>query len=138
MIKGSHHTKEAKEKIREANKDNTNRLGKYHSKETKRKMSEARSREKCYKWKGGIKHDSEGYLHFKAPKKCKFSSMKNKDGYILIHRLVMAECLQRPLRPEEVVHHINGNITDNGRENLMLLKNKGEHNSLHKTKGGEK
>ena len=38
----------------------------------------------------------------------------------LQHRLVMAEMIGRPLRPEENVHHINGVKTDNRPANLEL------------------
>ena len=104
--------------------------GKRLSEETKIKMSKAQRMEKNHMWNGGTTIIN-GRLHFKVPEGCRFSSMKDHHGYVRMHRLVMAEYLQRPLREEEVVHHIDKNIKNNNIENLMLFASEGEHSSYH-------
>ncbi|WP_213005267.1 HNH endonuclease [Paractinoplanes toevensis] len=42
------------------------------------------------------------------------------NGRVLEHRLVMGRYLGRPMRPDETVHHINGDTGDNRIENLQL------------------
>lgn len=50
------------------------------------------------------------------------------------HRVVAEQKIGRPLRPGEVVHHINGDKRDNRPENLEVLGSQAEHVRLHFTK----
>ena len=76
-------------------------------------------------WKGG-RRTTYGYILIFAPKH-PFATQK----YVGEHRLVMEQYLGRYLRPEEIVHHINGIRNDNRIENLLLLNNMREHRQFH-------
>ena len=52
-------------------------------------------------------------------------------GYVYEHRLAVSAALGRPLKPKEVVHHINGKRDDNRLENLELISGNGKHTSDH-------
>lgn len=47
------------------------------------------------------------------------------------HRYIMEQHLQRELLPEEVVHHIDGNKTNNDINNLQLMNSISEHSKHH-------
>ena len=92
-------------------------------------------RELSPSWNGGRYTRQDGYVMVVAPDdhpyaRCTYESSDLK--YILEHRLVMEQHLGRYLLPEEVVHHIDNNCSNNIVENLMLFPNSATHSRHHK------
>lgn len=56
--------------------------------------------------------------------------LSGKGGYVKEHRKVVEDVLGRPLRTDEIIHHINVNRSDNRIENLTILS-KSEHSKVH-------
>lgn len=60
-------------------------------------------------WSGGRRPRSDGYIEVWTP-----------TGVRLEHQVVMEQAIGRPLRPGEVVHHIDENKANNTPNNLKL------------------
>jgi len=56
-----------------------------------------------------------------------YVEIKTKNGWMLEHRYVMGLKIGRPLRRSEIVHHIDGNPSNNKIENLVLCKSLRDH-----------
>lgn len=98
------------------------------TKETKRKMSLSRQNEKHWNWKGGRAIVHKGYVRIKDRK----HPFANCLGYVYEHRKIIEKHIRRFLQPQESVHHINKNRSDNRIENLMLFANEGLHSKYEK------
>ena len=90
-------------------------------------------------WKGGKTISAQGYVMVYAPDHHSCASRNehraarendrsyNRKKYVQEHRLVMEAHLGRYLVENEVVHHKNGEKTDNRIQNLELCSSNGSH-----------
>lgn len=74
-------------------------------------------------WKGGRWKDERGYI--------RIPTVPGSDAYVYEHRLIMERIIGRKLKKQEIVHHINGDKSDNKKRNLSLLPNEKSHRCLH-------
>jgi len=70
-----------------------------------------------------------GYTHLFMPGHPMATRGRDKN-YVAEHRIVMANHLGRNLSPQECIHHINHNKTDNRIENLEIMT-RSKHQSIH-------
>lgn len=105
------------------NKNKNNGMkGKHHSPETRKKMSIAK------KGMLPLTHWKKGNIPWNKGKEGYSTILIAYNNHLLEHRLVMERHLGRYLNSKEVVHHINGNKTDNRIENLIIvMRNKHWH-----------
>jgi len=65
----------------------------------------------------------------------KYKSIKINGKVELVHRIVMEKHLGRILTKEEIVHHIDGDKSNNEIDNLMLFPTKKAHTKFHHKQG---
>lgn len=79
------------------------------------------------KWKGGCRTvRRDGYVMVYA----RGHPCAHKSGMAFEHRVIVSDLLGRPLKRSEIVHHKNGNPSDNRPENLVLMS-QGDHCRVH-------
>lgn len=88
-----------------------------------RSISEAQTGALHRGWKGG-RTSNRGYIYLLMPE----HHRANSNGYVREHILIMEKKLGIPIKRTEVIHHIDGNPSNNDPNNLHLYKNHSEHN----------
>ena len=75
-------------------------------------------------WKGGVRKD--GY-------KVRSANANGRRRNILQHREIASKALGRQLTRGEVVHHCNGDTSDNSLQNLWVFPSQAAHAKYHKS-----
>ena len=86
---------------------------------TSKAMSIYNTGENHPNWNGGVWH-SEGYIFNRV-----------NGTYKGVHRLVMERHIGRKLSDDEIIHHLDGNKTNNSIENLVIVS-RSEHIEIHR------
>jgi len=149
MKLGSKHSTEARKKISEAKLGKKHPMfGKTHSMKTKRKMSEShlgkKHSEETIRRMREIKLGKNNAMYGKAGENSPTwrGGLKRSGGYVLVlvssrptrykqrSRIIAERAIERELKYNEVVHHVN-EITDDDRNGNLLICSRGYHRWLH-------
>ena len=80
--------------------------------------------DKRHCWKGGRRLTPEGYVQVYAGVK----------KHVLEHRAIAERALGHPLPPHAVIHHVDGDESNNAPGNLVICENHAEHVLMHHKK----
>jgi len=94
----------------------------------KERVSQAVSGKHNLRWKGGIRKHADGYIEILK----KDHPRANSHGYVMQHILVMESMTRNPIPKGAVIHHCNGNKSDNRPFNLRLFPSQSKHFEYHK------
>lgn len=100
-----------------------------------RDMGIVHSGEKNPNWRGGRSIASNGYVLIRVGADHHLADVR---GYAYEHRLVAEKKLGRRLRPNEEIHHINGDKKDNRPENIEVAASRKHHAVFHRAGGKTK
>lgn len=119
--KGYHFSDERNQKL------SASRKGWKMSEEQKKLLSDIKkSKYNGLNGYGHVKHHCSGY----DMAYCPLHPHATKDGYVMLHTVIMEQHIGRYLENDEVVHHVNRIRSDNDLDNLVLMDKK-EHMSMH-------
>ena len=90
-----------------------------HGNHAKGKMS--------HRWNTGKIISCEGYVKVRVGKEHPFA---DSNGYAYEHLIVWASCGKPKPREDQILHHRNGDKTDNRVENLEIMQ-RADHSRLH-------
>lgn len=93
----------------------------------KGKKMPGRCRENSSNWKGGTYLTNDGRKMILNPD----HPNTRKNGYVLRSVANMVKKIGRPLNKGEIVHHIDGDVTNDSPENLKLFPNINKHIRWH-------